>query len=144
MNDLVEMWASGRSSTAARKVIVVVGCSYSGTELIAQLCAMAAVAVHDFGFQPGDVRLILVERSGRLMPELGPELAARAELTNTLFARPLVSIGFAQSSLARFSASEEFIPASAVMHPSDQQMYADDLRYQKASADPTTVPSHSD
>ena len=51
--------------------------------------------------------------------------------------------GLAQS-LARFSASEKFIPASAVMHPRDHQMYADDLRYQKASADPTTVPSHSD
>lgn len=304
---------------AARRTIVVVGSSYSGTELIAQLCAMAAVAVRHFGFQRGDVRLILVERSGRLMPELGPQLAARAEkvlrrrgveilvgvtlsrvaadhvvlsdgtrigtytvawvagvvanpliaatglptekgrlkvgpdlqvpgfdgvyaggdaaavpdvtnpgkitpptaqhanrqgktlarnvaaslgygsareyrhrdlgtvvdlgpgfavanplnvqlsglaaklmtrlyhlyaiprnanrwavalgyLTNVLFARPLVSIGFAQSTLARFSVSEEFMPAAAVMHPSDEEMYADDLRYQKASADPTTVP----
>ena len=63
----------------ARKTIVVVGSSYSGTELIAQLSAMAAVAAHNFRFEPGDVRLILVERSGRMMPELGPELAARAE-----------------------------------------------------------------
>ncbi len=306
-----------RERAAARKTIVVVGSSYSGTELIAQLCAMAAVAVHNFGFEPGDVRLILVERSGRLMPELGPQLAARAEqalgrrgveflvgvtlsrvaadhviisdgtrigtytvawvagvvasplitatglptekgrlkvgadlqvpgfrgvyaggdaaavpdvtnpgaitpptaqhanrqgrvlarnvaaslgygssrnyrhrdlgtvvdlgpgfavanplniqlsglaakfvtrlyhlyaiprnanrwavalgyLTNVLFTRPLVSIGFAQSSLARFSASEGFTPASAAMNPRDDQMYADDLRYQKASADRTT------
>ena len=64
---------------AARKTIVVVGSSYTGTELIAQLCAMATAAVHDFGFEPGGVRLILVERSGRMMPELGVELAARAE-----------------------------------------------------------------
>ena len=306
----------------ARKTIVVVGSSYSGTELIAQLSAMAAVAAHDFGFEPGDVRLLLVERSGRMMPELGPELAARAEhvlrgrgvqiltgvtlsrvaddhvflsdgtrigtytvawvagvvaspliaatglptergrlkvgsdlqvpgfdgvyaggdaaavpdatnpgritpptaqhanrqgkvlarnvaasmgygkareyrhrdlgtvvdlgpgfavanplniqlsgfvaklvtrlyhlyaiprnanrwavalgyLTNTLFARPLVSIGLAQSSLARFSASEEFMPASPEMHPNDEQMYADELRYQKASAEAAAVPSHS-
>ncbi|MGV0715061.1 NAD(P)/FAD-dependent oxidoreductase [Mycolicibacterium sp. XJ662] len=302
---------------AARRTIMVVGSSYSGTELIAQLCAMAAAAVQHFGFEPGDVRLILVERSGRLMPELGPELAARAEevlrrrgveiivgvtlasvatdhvvlsdgthigtytvawvagvvanpliaamglptekgrlkvgsnlqvpgfegvyaggdaaavpditnpgtitpptaqhanrqgkvlarnvaaslgygrarnyrhrdlgtvvdlgpgfavanplnvplsgfaakfvtrlyhlyaipsnanrwavafgyLTNTLFTRPLVSIGFAQSALAKFSASEEFMSTSAAMHPTDEQMFADDLRYQQASADPAT------
>jgi NADH:ubiquinone reductase (H+-translocating) len=307
---------------SARRTIVVVGSSYSGTELIAQLCALAGEAAHHFGFQPGEVRLILVERSGRLMPELGPELAARAErvlrdrgvqvlvgvtlsevavdhvilsdgsrigtytvawvagvvaspliastglptekgrlkvgpdlqvpgfdgvyaggdaaavpdatnpgkitpptaqhanrqgktlarnvaaslgygrarnyrhrdlgtvvdlgpgfavanplnvqlsgfpaklvtrlyhlyaiprnanrwavalgyLTSALFARPLVSIGFAQSSLARFSVSEEFMSASAapsVMHPMDAQMYADDLRYQQASPELTTTP----
>jgi hypothetical protein len=34
--------------------------------------------------------------------------------------------------------------ASAVMHPSDEHMYADELRYREASADPTTVPSHSE
>ncbi|MGY4646332.1 NAD(P)/FAD-dependent oxidoreductase [Mycobacterium sp. URHB0021] len=308
-----------RERAAARKTIVVVGSSYSGTELIAQLCAMATVAVHDFGFQPGDVRLILVERSGRMMPELRPELAAQAErvlrrrgvqirvgvtlsrvapdhvvlsdgsrigtytvawvagvvaspliaatglatekgrlkvgldlqvpgfdgvyaggdaaavpdatnpgtitpptaqhanrqakvlarnvaaslgygrpseyrhrnlgtvvdlgpgfavadpfniqlsgfaaklvtrlyhlyaiprnanrwavalgyLTNLLFVRPLVSIGFAQSSLARFSASEEFVAASPVMRARDEQMHADDFRYQKAAAD-SSVPS---
>jgi NADH dehydrogenase len=65
--------------TAARRTIVVVGSSYSGTELIAQLCALSAVAARDFGFAPGDVRLILLERSGRMMPELGRELAIRAE-----------------------------------------------------------------
>lgn len=307
----------------ARKTIVVVGSSYSGTELIAQLSAMAAVAAHNFGFNPGEVRLILVERSGRLMPELGPELAARAEhvlrgrgvkilvgvtlarvaadhvilsdgtrigtytvawvagvvaspliaatglptekgrlrvrsdlqvpgfdgvyaggdaaavpdvtnggkitpptaqhanrqgkvlgqnvaaslgygrtrtyrhrdlgtvvdlgpgfavanplnihlsglaaklvtrlyhlyaiprnanrwavalgyVTNTLFARPLVSIGLAQSSLARFSASEEFMSTSPEMHPSDEQMYADELRYQKASAEATASRAERD
>jgi NADH:ubiquinone reductase (H+-translocating) len=65
-------------------------------------------------------------------------------LTNMLFGRPLVSIGFAQSSQARFSVSEEFMSASAEMRPTDEQMYADELRYQKASADPRTVPSQSD
>jgi NADH dehydrogenase len=301
-----------RERATARRTVVVVGSSYSGTELVAQLCALAAEAAHRFGFEPGEVRLLLVERSGRLMPELGPALAARAEqvlkrrgvqvlvgvtlsrvaadhvflsdgsrigtytvawvagvvaspliastglptekgrlkvgpdlqvpgfdgvyaggdaaavpdatnpgtitpptaqhanrqgkvlarnvaasmgygrtrkyqhrdlgtvvdlgpgyavanplniqlsgfaaklvtrlyhlyaiprnanrwavalgyLTNTLFARPLVSIGFAHSSLARFSVSEEFMSASAGMHPMDEQMYADELRYQKAS-----------
>lgn len=63
----------------ARRTIVVVGSSYSGTELVAQLCAMAAAAARIHHFEPGDVQLILVERSGRTMPELGPELAARAE-----------------------------------------------------------------
>jgi NADH dehydrogenase len=308
---------------AARRTVVVVGSSYSGTELVAQLCALATEAAHQFGFEPGEIRLLLVERSGRLMPELGPELAARAEqvlrrrgvqvvvgvtllrvaadhvdlsdgsrigtytvawlagvvaspliastglptekgrlkvgsdlqvpgydgvyaggdaaavpdatnpgtitpptaqhanrqgrvlarnvaasigygrarkyrhrdlgtvvdlgpgfavanplniqlsgfaaklvtrlyhlyaiprnanrwavalgyLTNILFARPLVSIGFAHSSLARFSVSEEFISATAGMHPIDEQMYADELRYQQASPQPTTIPPHDD
>jgi NADH:quinone reductase (non-electrogenic) len=61
-----------RERAVARKTIEVVGSSYSVAELIAQLCAMAAVAVHDFRFQPGDVRMILVERSGPVMPELDP------------------------------------------------------------------------
>ncbi len=65
-------------------------------------------------------------------------------LINSLFARPLVSIGFAQSSLARFSVSEEFMSASAMMHPSDEQMYTDELRYQKASAERTASPAHGD
>lgn len=312
-----------RERAAARRTIVVVGSSYSGTELIAQLCAMAAEAVHRFGFQPGDVRLILVERSGRMMPELGPELAARAErvlrqrgvqivtgvtlsqvapdhvmlsdgtqigtytvawvagvvanplitatglptekgrlkvgldlqvlgfdgvyaggdaaavpdvtnpgtitpataqhanrqgkvlarnvaaslgygsprqyrhrdlgtvvdlgpgfavanpfnihlsglaakvvtrlyhlyaiprnanrwavalgyLTDLLFARPLVSIGLAQSRPAQFSASEEFMPVSGLMHARDQQMYADNLRDQKAATDSACRPESSD
>lgn len=307
---------------AARTTIVVVGSSYSGTELIAQLCAMSSVAVHSFGFTPGDVRLILLERSGRMMPDLGAELAARAErvlrrrgvqirvgvtlskvapdhvvlsdgtrintytvawvtgvvaspliaalglptekgrlkvepdlqipgaegvfaggdaaavpdathpgaitpptaqhanrqgkilarnvaaslghgsprpyrhrdlgtvvdlgpgfavanplgiqlsgiaakvitrlyhlyaiprnanrwavalgyLTNTLFTLPLVSIGFAQSSLARFSASEEFVATPQEGTVRDEQMYADDRRYQEAAADATAVPDNS-
>jgi NADH dehydrogenase len=64
---------------AARRTIVVVGSSYSGTELIAQLCAMAEAAVRKFGLSRGGVRLILIERSGRMMPEIGAELASRAE-----------------------------------------------------------------
>lgn len=308
-----------RERANARKTVVVVGSSYSGTELIAQLCAMASVAVHDFGFEPGDVRLILVERSGRLMPEIGPALAVRAEhvlkrrgvrfltgvtlsrvaadhvilsdgtrigtytvawvagvvasplitatglptekgrlkvgpdlqvpgfdgvfaggdaaavpdvtnpgtitpptaqhatrqgkilarnvaarlgygsareyrhrdlgtvvdlgpgfavanplniplsgflaklvtrayhlyaiprnanrwavalgyLTNVLFGRPLVSIGFAQPSWAQFSASEEFMTAPTATQPLDEQMYTDDLRFQEASADRASAP----
>jgi hypothetical protein len=33
---------------------------------------------------------------------------------------------------------------SPEMHPRDEQMYADELRYQKASAEATAIPSHSD
>jgi NADH dehydrogenase FAD-containing subunit len=64
---------------AARRTVVVVGSSYSGTELIAQLCAMAEAAAAKFGFDRGEVQLILIERSGRMMPEIGAKLAARAE-----------------------------------------------------------------
>jgi hypothetical protein len=34
--------------------------------------------------------------------------------------------------------------ASVVMHPSDEYLCADEHRYREASADPTTVPSHSE
>jgi NADH:ubiquinone reductase (H+-translocating) len=64
---------------AARRTVVVVGSSYSGTELIAQLCAMAEAAGRKFEFARNEVQLILVERSGRMMPELGTRLARRAE-----------------------------------------------------------------
>jgi NADH:ubiquinone reductase (H+-translocating) len=63
----------------ARRTVVVVGSSYSGTELIAQLCPMAKLAVRYFGFQPDDITFVLIERSGRMLPELGPKLAAKAE-----------------------------------------------------------------
>ncbi|BBX20798.1 dehydrogenase [Mycolicibacter terrae] len=63
----------------ARRTVVVVGASYSGTELIAQLCAMAEAAGRKFGFHPGEIQLILVERSGRMMPEIGQKLAAKAQ-----------------------------------------------------------------
>ena len=64
---------------AARRTVVVVGSSYSGTELIAQLCPMAKLAMRYFGFQPDDITFVLIERSGRMLPELGPKLAAKAE-----------------------------------------------------------------
>lgn len=63
----------------ARKTVVVVGASYSGAELTAQLCAMAAAAGRKFQIPRDDIRLILVELSDRMMPEIGPKLAARAE-----------------------------------------------------------------
>lgn len=63
----------------ARKTVVVVGASYSGTELIAQLCAMADAAARKFKIRRDDIRLILVELSDRMMPEIGAKLAARAE-----------------------------------------------------------------
>lgn len=70
---------SDPARAAARRTVVVVGSSYSGTELIAQLCAMSEAAIRKFGFDRGEVRLILIERSGRMMPEIGAGLAARAE-----------------------------------------------------------------
>jgi NADH:ubiquinone reductase (H+-translocating) len=81
---ILEQFELARADTdpdraAARRTVVVVGSSYSGTELIGQLCAMAQTAARRFGFAPEDLRLILVERSGRMMPEIGPTLAARAE-----------------------------------------------------------------
>jgi NADH:ubiquinone reductase (H+-translocating) len=65
--------------TAARKTIVIVGSSYSGTELAGQLCAMTEAIASKFGFRRDEMRLILIERSGRMLPEVGPKLAAKAE-----------------------------------------------------------------
>jgi NADH dehydrogenase len=59
-----------------------------------------------------------------------------------LFTLPLVSIGLGQSSLARFSASEEIAATPQVGNMRDEQMYADDRRYQEAAADATALPDN--
>ena len=46
---------------AARRTIVVVGASYSGTELAVQLRALADAAAQQMGFDPGSVRFVLLD-----------------------------------------------------------------------------------
>ncbi|HEV7581316.1 MAG TPA: FAD-dependent oxidoreductase, partial [Mycobacterium sp.] len=46
---------------AARRTVVVVGASYSGTELVAQLRALADAAAKQMGFNPAEVKFLLLD-----------------------------------------------------------------------------------
>jgi NADH:ubiquinone reductase (H+-translocating) len=63
---------------AARRSIVVVGASYSGTELVAQLRALADAAAEQMGFEKADVRFVLLDLAKQVMPEVGERLGAAA------------------------------------------------------------------
>lgn len=62
----------------ARRTVVVVGASYSGTELVTQLRALADTAATQLGFDPAEVRFLLLDLSEQVMPEVGQKLGARA------------------------------------------------------------------
>jgi NADH:quinone reductase (non-electrogenic) len=62
----------------ARRTIVVVGASYSGTELILQLRALASAAAKQMNFDPADVKFLLLDLAEQVMPEVGEKLGARA------------------------------------------------------------------
>ncbi|RDH76504.1 NAD(P)/FAD-dependent oxidoreductase [Mycolicibacterium moriokaense] len=59
---------------AARRTVVVVGASYSGTELIVQLRALADTAGKQMRFDPADVRFVLLDLAEQVMPEVGEKL----------------------------------------------------------------------
>ena len=63
---------------AARRTIVVVGASYSGTELAVQLRALADAAAEQMGFDPADVKFVLLDLAEQVMPEVGEKLGAAA------------------------------------------------------------------
>jgi NADH:ubiquinone reductase (H+-translocating) len=56
---------------AARRTIVVVGASYSGSQLAAQLRALADAAAKQMGFDRDLVRFVLLDRAVHVMPEVG-------------------------------------------------------------------------
>lgn len=62
----------------ALRTVVVVGASYAGTELVAQLRGLADDAARHHGFAPSAVRFLLVDVAGTVMPEVGPRLGSRA------------------------------------------------------------------
>lgn len=70
---------------AGRRTIVVVGASYSGTELIAQLWALADAAATQMGFDPHLVHFVLLDLAEQVMPEVGEKLGKAA--MNVLRAR---------------------------------------------------------
>ena len=63
---------------AGRRTIVVVGASYSGTELIAQLRALADAAAAQLDFDPTEVRFLLLDLAEQVMPEVGEKLGSAA------------------------------------------------------------------
>jgi NADH:ubiquinone reductase (H+-translocating) len=63
---------------AARRTVVVVGASYSGTELVAQLRALADAAAKQMGFKAADVRFLLLDTAEQVMPEVGKKLGDAA------------------------------------------------------------------
>ena len=65
-------------SAAARRTIVVVGASYSGTELTAQLRALADAAAKQIDFDSADVKFLLLDLAEQVMPEVGEKLGNRA------------------------------------------------------------------
>ncbi|MGE2836215.1 NAD(P)/FAD-dependent oxidoreductase [Mycobacterium sp. SMC-4] len=62
----------------ARRTIVIVGASYSGTELAVQLRALADAAARQLGFDGSDVRFVLLDMAKQVMPEVGEKLGAAA------------------------------------------------------------------
>jgi NADH dehydrogenase len=65
-------------SRQARRTIVVVGASYSGTELVTQLRALADAAAKQMGFDPSEARFLLLDLAEQVMPEVGQKLGAKA------------------------------------------------------------------
>jgi NADH dehydrogenase len=63
----------------ARRTIVVVGASYSGTELVLQLRALAHAAAKQMNFDPASLRFLLLDVAEQVMPEVGEKLGARAQ-----------------------------------------------------------------
>ncbi|MGV0717714.1 NAD(P)/FAD-dependent oxidoreductase [Mycolicibacterium sp. XJ662] len=62
----------------ARRTIVVVGASYSGTELATQLRALADSAAKQMGFDPAAVKFVLLDLAEQVMPEVGEKLGGSA------------------------------------------------------------------
>jgi NADH dehydrogenase len=58
----------------ARRTVVVVGASYSGTELVIQLQALAETAAEQMGFDPADTKFVLLDTAEQVMPEVGEKL----------------------------------------------------------------------
>jgi NADH dehydrogenase len=62
----------------ARRTVVIVGASYSGTELAAQMRALADAAAEQMAFDRGSVRFLLLDMADQVMPEVGERLGTAA------------------------------------------------------------------
>lgn len=65
-------------SRRARRTVVVVGASYAGTELVAQLRALADEVAVRHGLESDEIRFLLIDKADRVMPEVGSSLGDRA------------------------------------------------------------------
>ncbi len=61
-----------------RRTVVVVGASYAGTELVAQLRALADAACRNLSMPDQDVTFLLLDAADQVMPEVGTTLGDRA------------------------------------------------------------------
>jgi NADH dehydrogenase len=75
----LELSMSERDERLCRacRTVVVVGASYSGTELVSQLRGLADTAALHYGFDPAEARFLLLDLAKRVMPEVGPHLGDR-------------------------------------------------------------------
>jgi NADH:ubiquinone reductase (H+-translocating) len=62
----------------SRRTVVVVGASYSGTELVAQLRALADAAAAQMNFDPAAAKFVLLDLAKQVMPEVGQKLGDAA------------------------------------------------------------------
>jgi NADH dehydrogenase len=62
----------------ARRTVVIVGASYSGTELAAQMRALADAAAQQMAFDRSSVRFLLLDMADQVMPEVGERLGTAA------------------------------------------------------------------
>lgn len=70
---------SAGKEVQARRTVVVVGASYSGTELVAQLRALADAAAKQMRFDPAEVKFVLLDLAEQVMPEVGKKLGDAAQ-----------------------------------------------------------------
>ncbi|MDV6241575.1 NAD(P)/FAD-dependent oxidoreductase [Rhodococcus opacus] len=61
----------------ARRTVVVVGASYAGTELTAQLRALADEAAARRNLDPAKIRFLLLDAADKVMPEVGEKLGGK-------------------------------------------------------------------
>jgi ABC-type histidine transport system ATPase subunit len=68
-------WNRPASALDPELVGEVLGASYSGTELVAQLRALADAAAQQMGFDPVSVRFVLLDLAEQVMLEVGENWA---------------------------------------------------------------------
>lgn len=68
----------GDPGCEACRTVVVVGASYAGTELVAQLRGLADEVARRHRFPRSDLHFVLLDLAPHVMPEVGPRLGRRA------------------------------------------------------------------
>lgn len=68
----------GDPACSACRTVVVVGASYAGTELVAQLRGLAHDAALHYRFPASDLHVVLLDVAAEVMPEVGSRLGRRA------------------------------------------------------------------